>query len=166
MEGKEKRPDGSRDFDFLVGRWRVHNRRLLHRLKQSSAWEEFEATVSFRLILGGLGNVDEFETDHWTPRFFGMSLRLYNPATRLWSIYWADNRSGALLPPVTGAFSDGVGVFEGADECGGQPVISRFTWSEITDTSARWEQAFSPDARRSWETNWIMQFHRIPGSGV
>jgi len=166
MEGKEKRPDGSRDFDFLVGRWRVHNKRLLHRLKQSSAWEEFEATVSFRLILGGLGNVDEFETDHWTPRFFGMSLRLYNPATRLWSIYWADNRSGALLPPVTGAFSDGVGVFEGADECGGQPVISRFTWSEITDTSARWEQAFSPDARRSWETNWIMQFHRIPGSGV
>jgi hypothetical protein len=110
------RPDGSRDFDFLLGRWRVHNRRLRERLKHSSAWEEFEATVTARLVLGGLGNTDEYETDHWAPRFLGMSLRLYNPGTRLWSIYWADNRSGAPLPPVTGSFSDGIGIFDGRDE--------------------------------------------------
>jgi hypothetical protein len=162
MEDRARPQDGSRDFDFLLGRWRVQNRRLVHRLKHSSDWEEFEATVTARGVLGGLGNVDEFETDHWGPRFLGMSLRLYNPGTRLWSIYWADNRSGALLPPVIGSFSDGVGVFEGPDECAGQPVISRFTWSEITGTSARWEQAFSPDARGSWETNWIMRFSRLP----
>ncbi len=152
--------DGSRDFDFLIGRWHVRNRRLLQRLSGSDAWEEFDARLVVRPILGGLGNVDEFETDHWSPRFLGMSLRLYNPRTGLWSIYWADNRTGVLQPPVVGAFADGVGLFEGPDECDGRPVVSRFTWSEIADESARWEQAFSADARRSWETNWVMRFRR------
>ncbi|MCB0008650.1 MAG: hypothetical protein KDE04_19430, partial [Anaerolineales bacterium] len=71
-----------------------------------------------------------------------------------------DNRSAELQPPVVGSFRDGVGLFTGADVCNGQPVIARFIWSEITDNSARWEQAFSPDAGQTWETNWIMTFQR------
>lgn len=153
--------DGSHDFDFLLGRWRVRNERLLERLKGSDEWEQFEATLDVRPILGGLGNIDEFITDHWGGRFIGMSLRLYNPQTRLWSIYWADNRTGLLQPPVAGSFAEGIGRFEGNDMSEGQPVISRFIWSEITNKSARWEQAFSPDDGKTWETNWIMLFHRI-----
>ena len=157
-----ERHDGSRDFDFLLGHWHVHNRQLRHRLQGSDEWREFDATQSVQLILGGLGNLDEMETDLQGTRFIGLSLRLYNPETKLWSIYWVDNRSAELQPPVVGSFRDGVGLFSGADICNGQPVIARFIWSEITDNSARWEQAFSPDAGQTWETNWIMTFQRRP----
>jgi hypothetical protein len=91
----------------------------------------------------------------------GLSLRLYDPRARAWSIYWASSRTGTLDPPVVGAFSDGIGVFEGADEWEGRPIVVRFVWSGITDTTARWEQAFSPDAGRTWETNWIMTMTRL-----
>jgi hypothetical protein len=37
----------------------------------------------------------------------------------------------------------------------------RFVWSGITDTAARWEQAFSADEGRTWETNWIMTMTRL-----
>jgi hypothetical protein len=104
--------------------------------------------------------MDEFVTDHW-PGFVGMSLRLYNPHTRKWSIYWANNQKGVLEPPVVGSFSNGVGVFEGHDELDGRPIIVRFTWSNITATGARWEQEFSPDEGRTWEKNWIMVMTRV-----
>lgn len=61
-----------------------------------------------------------------------MSLRLYNPRTRQWSIYRATNQTGVLYPPVVGVFADGGGVFEGRDEEGGRPVRVRFT--ETTPT--------------------------------
>src|SRR5918996_410365 len=140
--------DGSHDFDFQTGRWRIRNERLVKRLQGCTEWETFEAVQHARLLPGGLGNIDDFITEHW-PGFVGMSLRLYNPRTRQWSIYWATNQTGVLYPPVVGSFTDGVGVFEGRDEEGGQPVRVRFTWSSITPTSARWEQEFSPDEGRT-----------------
>jgi hypothetical protein len=131
--------DGSHDFDFQTGRWRIVNTRLVERLKGSTEWETFEATGTARLLPGGLGNMDDFHTDHW-PGFVGMSLRLYNPRTRQWSIYWASTHVDGLEPPVVGSFDDdGVGVFEGRQELDGKPIVARFTWSNITPTSARWE---------------------------
>ena len=81
--------------------------------------------------------------------------------TRQWSIYWASNQKGTLDPPVVGSFANGVGVFEGRDQLEGRPIVMRFVWSGITETSARWEQAFSPDEGRTWETNWIMTMTRL-----
>jgi hypothetical protein len=90
-----------------------------------------------------------------------MSLRLYNPRTRTWSIYWTSNRIDGLEPPVVGSFDDtGVGVFEGRQELDGRPILVRFTWSNITRDGARWEQAFSPDDGKTWETNWVMTMTR------
>lgn len=153
--------DGAHDFDFQTGRWRIRNERLVKRLQGCTDWERFEATQQARLLPGGIGNIDDFVTDHW-PGFVGMSLRLYNPHTRLWSIYWVTNQDGVLRPPVVGAFGDdGVGIFEGRDEENGQPILVRFTWSGITKTSARWEQDFSPDEGRTWERNWIMTMTRV-----
>jgi hypothetical protein len=152
--------DASHDFDFWPGRWRVRNERLVKRLQGCTEWETFDARVEARLLPGGLGNVDEYHTDHW-PGYVGMSVRLYNPHTRLWSIYWASNRTGALEPPVVGSIPNGVGVFEGRDVLDGRPIVVRFTWSDITRTGARWEQAFSPDDGRTWEKNWIMVMTRV-----
>ena len=133
----------------------MHNERLVERLKGCTEWETFEARCQARLLPGGLGNMDEFTTDHW-PGFTGMSVRIYDRQRRTWRIYWASNRIGAFVPPVVGAFADGVGIFQGRDELDGRPVVVRFRWSEITPASAHWEQDFSPDEGRTWEKNWVM----------
>lgn len=152
--------DGARDFDFLMGRWRVRNRRLRERLRGCTEWEEFEATHSARPLLDGLGNEDEFRTDFW-PGFIGMSFRFFNPTTRRWAIYWADSVRGSLEPPVLGTFQGDVGVFEGKDIFEGRPILVRFTWSGVRTGAPRWEQAFSPDIGTTWETNWVMEFTRL-----
>jgi hypothetical protein len=62
---------------------------------------------------------------------------------------------------VIGRFHEsGDGEFQGEDAQEGTPVLCRFLWSGITVKSARWEQAFSVDGGRSWETNWTMAFRR------
>ncbi len=155
------RRDGAHDFDFQTGRWLIRNRRLKERLTGCAEWETFDATQEARLLPGGLGNMDDYVTEHW-PGFVAMSLRLYSPSTRLWRIYWASNRIEGFEPPVVGAFDEqGVGVFEGRQELDGRPILVRFVWSGITQNTARWEQAFSPDDGKTWETNWIMTMTRI-----
>jgi hypothetical protein len=153
----------ARDFDFWMGRWNVHNRRLRERLAGSDEWDEFEATSVARPLLDGLGNEDEFRTDY-QGGFVGMSFRFFDPETRLWSIYWADSRrSGVLDPPVFGSFAGDVGVFEGPDTFAGRPILVRFVWSAVTTPTPRWEQAFSEDDGETWEANWVMDFTRAGG---
>jgi len=156
----EELETGARDFDFWMGQWNVRNRRLRERLVGSDDWEEFDATVVARPILDGFGNEDEFRTDY-RGGFVGMSFRFFDPTARLWSIYWADSRRpGTLDPPVVGSFSGDVGIFEAEDVFAGRPVLVRYTWSGVTTPTPRWEQAFSDDGGRTWETNWIMEFTR------
>jgi hypothetical protein len=148
------------DFDFLAGRWAVRNRMLRRRLAGSDDWEEFEATVVSRSLLDGLGNEAEFRTEH-DGGFVGMAFRFLDPESGRWSIYWADSRRpGELDPPVVGTFDGDVGVFAGEDVDRGRPVLVRFTWSGVTTQAPRWEQAFSDDGGRTWETNWVMEFTR------
>jgi hypothetical protein len=147
-----------RDFDFLMGRWNVHNRCLRERLAGCEEWEEFEATSVARPLLDGMGNQDEFRTDH-DGGMVGMSFRFFDATTRLWSIYWADSRRWGLLdPPVIGGFERGLGIFEGADVLVDRPILVRFTWSRVSTPTPRWEQAFSADGGETWELNWIMDF--------
>ena len=152
--------DGSHDFDFLFGAWRIVNHRLVRRLAGCTDWETFTATQKAWPILGGLGNMDEFRPEQWRPGFIGMTLRLYQSATRCWSIYWMDNQNVALNPPVTGGWVGDTGIFTGADVCEGRPVTARFTWQRLGPDAARWEQDFSPDDGRTWEKNWVMEFTR------
>src|SRR4249919_3620647 len=136
--------DGRHDFDFYFGRSQIRNERLRQRLVGCDDWETFDATQQCRPILGGLGNIDDFVTG-WRDGFVGMTLRLFCPQTRQWSIYWDGNHDGVLQPPVLSEFVDGVGTFVGRDQHEGIPVLARFVWSEISPTGAKWEQAFSTD---------------------
>jgi hypothetical protein len=150
----------ARDFDFWLGRWNGHNRRLRERLAGCDEWDEFESKSIARSILGGMGNEDVFLTDY-ADGYVGMSFRFFDPETRQWAIYWADSRrSGALDPPVIGSFSGDTGVFEGPDTFEGRPILVRYTWSGITTTTPRWEQAFSDDGGETWETNFVTEFTR------
>ena len=131
----------AQDFDFLFGSWHVRNLRLRERLVGSNDWEEFEATSVARPLFDGLGNEDEFRTDH-DGGFIGMSFRFFDADSQRWSIYWADRRRcGVLDPPVFGTFDGDVGVFEGEDVVGQQPVLVRFFWSGVTTSTPRWEQS-------------------------
>ncbi|WP_031165359.1 hypothetical protein [Streptosporangium roseum] len=146
------------DFDFLFGAWTVTNRRLVRPLTGSTEWDEFPATSVARPVFGGAANVDEITFP--TKGFSGFTLRLFDVEREEWSLYWASSRTGTLFPPVVGRFAGGRGEFYGDDTHEGTPVRARFIWSEITAVSARWEQAFSVDGEKTWETNWIMELAR------
>jgi hypothetical protein len=147
------------DFDFLVGTWDVVNRRLVERHVGSDTWDEFPGVTVARTFFDGAGSFDEITFP--TKGFSGATVRTFDPATGDWSIYWMNSRRGVLeQPPMVGRFIDGVGSFYADDTDEGRPVRCRFIWSRITPTSCRWEQAFSTDDERTWETNWTMDITR------
>ncbi|HEV2443668.1 MAG TPA: hypothetical protein VGT07_14175 [Steroidobacteraceae bacterium] len=150
--------DGSHDFDFLYGKWRMPNSRLVKRLAGSHEWADFVTCDEAKPLPGGLGNMDVFRANYW-PNFVGVTVRTYDPQTGLWRLYWVDNRfaHGALEPPVIGKFNGNVGVFEGNDTFDGKPIVVRFTWTRNPKGSkvvAKWQQAFSADGGKTWEVNW------------
>jgi hypothetical protein len=150
---------GLGDFDFFVGSWSSIQRRLRKPLADCDEWDESSATTRCWQAFDGAANIDEVHFPDWG--FSGLSIRLLNPTTAEWSIYWVNSRNGELvIPPVTGKFSDGVGRFYDKEEYEGRDITVRYTWSDITATTARWEQAFSLDDGQTWETNWTADFTR------
>jgi hypothetical protein len=149
------------DWDWLEGRWNVRHRRLKTRLANDTEWEEFDGSCDCRITMNGLGNCDDNVVEIPSGTYRAMGIRAFNPATGKWAIWWLDERSpDRIEPPVYGSFENGVGRFEGDDTFNGQAIRVYFQWSDITATSARWEQAFSTDRGATWEVNWVMHFTR------
>lgn len=147
------------DFDFFAGKWQLRNRKLKLRLSNCDEWDEFDSTQECYAILRGLGNIDNFlmpQSD-----FEGMSLRLFNPQTKLWSIYWADSSRGVLDKPVQGSFSDQEGHFYSRGEFEGRDVLWRFRWNIRDINNPVWSQAISTDLGKTWEWNWYMYMKKI-----
>jgi len=149
-----------KDFDFLIGKWKVDNRKLKSRLSGCSEWTEFEAQVDCRKILHGYGNIDSFQTTIDRMPFEGMSLRLFSPKTRLWSIYWANNETVELDIPQVGSFDNKIGSFFARDTYEQKDIIVQFRWDKSNPNTPVWSQAFSPDNGQTWEWNWYMTFQR------
>lgn len=149
---------GPHDFDFLHGDWEIRNRRRTDFLDPGADWEEFGATDHCRPLFGGAANVDEMDVP--SQGWQGLTLRLFDPEAKQWSLNWASSRGGKLFPPVLGRFEDGRGEFYGDDTHHGEDVRVRFVWSGISPATARWEQAFSVDGGVTWLTNWTMEFTR------
>jgi hypothetical protein len=163
-KGEAAVTDHSHDFDFLVGKWRVHHWRLKERLANSHDWIEFEGTSQLWLTLNGHGTVDDNYIGLPSGPYRAMGFRCYDPKTQMWRIWWLDERdpvNTVASPPVMGNITDGAGVFESPDTFNGKPIVVRYTWSKITHNSAHWEQAFSPDGGKTWETNWRMDLTRM-----
>jgi hypothetical protein len=152
--------DGQRDFDFEFGSWKAHIRRRLEPLTGSDSWVDLEGTSVVRKVWEGRANLGELAVSNASTRLQGMSLRLYDPESRQWSIYWANSRDGELGEAMVGGFANGRGEFYGQEEFRGRAIYVRFVFSELTATSFRIEQAFSADGGKSWEPNWIASFTR------
>lgn len=148
------------DFDFFIGQWKIHNRKLKTRLNDCQEWTEFEAVGEVRKILNGFGNIDNFCTEFDGVPFEGMTLRLFNPETKLWSIYWADSNAVVLDVPQIGSFENKIGKFYTRDVFEGKNIIVQFNWDATKPETPVWSQAFSADSGETWEWNWYMTFER------
>jgi hypothetical protein len=158
FRGQER--DGQHDFDFLFGSWAVHSRRLVHPLAGSNEWVDFDGTAVDKPIWDGRAQLEEFEADSPTGHIEGMTVRIYDSKSHQWSIYWANQSDGKFsLPATVGQFDGGRGEFLDQEDYKGKSILVRYTWIRSPDTP-RWEQAFSSDGGKTWETNWVWALSR------
>jgi hypothetical protein len=153
--------DGQHDFDFELGSWKIHLKRLLHPLTGSNSWVEFDGTSVTRKLWDGRSQIEQFETDGAAGHIEGLTLRLFNPQSHQWRLYWANSKIGILDPPQIGRFTNGVGEFYAQDTVDGKVILIRFVWSKTTSNSPHFEQSFSADGGKTWEVNWITDQTRV-----
>lgn len=153
--------DGQQDFDFEIGTWRTQLKRLVDPLSGSKAWVEYEGTTVVSKIMDGRANLVELDVQGPAGRIEGLSLRLYNPEARQWSLNFSNIKTGTLSPPSIGSFSNGRGEFYSKETLDGREILVRFVISDITPTSCHFEQAYSADGGKTWEVNWIATDTRL-----
>jgi hypothetical protein len=153
--------NGEHDFDFEIGKWKIHLSRLKDRLAGSTTWVEFDGTSVTRKLWSGRANLEEFETDSQTGHIEGLTLRLYNPQSHQWSIYWANGKDAILGQPMIGEFKNGRGEFFDQEPWNSRAVFVRFIWSNTTTNTPHFEQSYSDDGGKTWEVNWITDQRRV-----
>ncbi|MDQ6469140.1 hypothetical protein RB619_00705 [Flavobacterium sp. LHD-80] len=144
------------DFDFFQGKSNIRNKKLKQRLVNCTEWIEFPSTQEMYKILHGIGNIDNFLATFDGEPFEGMTVRLFNPKTKLWSIYWSDSNTGVLDKPVVGSFENNIGHFFSKDIFEEKNVIQVFRWDARDKDNPVWSQAMSDDNGKTWEWNWYM----------
>jgi len=156
-----KERDGQHDFDFEIGTWKTHLKRLNNPLTGSTTWVEYEGTTVVRKVWNGRANLVELEVDGPSGHIEGLSLRLYNPQSHQWSLNFANSAGGTLTEPTIGSFKNGRGEFFNQETFNGRAIFVRFVISDISANSCRFEQAFSDDGGKTWEVNWIATDTRV-----
>jgi hypothetical protein len=154
--------DGHHDFDFEIGTWHTHLKRLQHPLTGSATWIEYDGTSTIRKIWNGRANLVELEVDGPTGHIEGLSLRVYNPQSRQWSLNFASSAQGTMSVPTIGEFKNGHGEFYDQETFNDRTILVRNVFEGITATTYRFEQSFSDDGGKTWELNWIAVDTRIP----
>src|ERR1700727_1254387 len=152
---------GQHDFDFEFGNWKTHLSRLVHPLTGSKTWVDYDGTTTVRKIWNGRANLVELEVDGPKGRIEALSLRLYRPQAKQWSLNFANSSDGTLSQPTVGEFKNGRGEFLDQETLNGRAILVRFVISDITPNSCHFEQAFSDDAGKTWEVNWIATDTRV-----
>jgi hypothetical protein len=153
--------DGQHDFDFELGSWKIHLKKLDHPLTGSNKWVEFDGTSVTRKVWDARAQLEQFETDGPVGHIEGLTLRLYNPQSHQWSLYWATSKTGTIGIPTVGEFKDGVGEFYDHEEINGRMTLVRFLWTKTNSDSPHFEQSFSEDGGKTWEVNWITDQTRV-----
>jgi hypothetical protein len=152
--------DSGHEFDFDFGNWNTHSSRLLHPLTGSTTWADMDGHTIVTKIWGGRANLAEYKAKGPAGEVELLSLRLYNPVTRQWSLNFATPGGGALGIPGIGKFRNGRGDFYDQETINGKAVLVRFSIWGITADTGQSEQAFSSDGGKTWEVNWINRYTR------
>jgi hypothetical protein len=152
---------GQHDFDFELGTWKTQLKVLVHPLTGSTTWVEMNGTTVVERIWQGRANLVQLEVDGPSGHVEALSLRLYNPESHQWSLNFANSKTGALGVPTVGEFTNGRGEFYDQEPINGRMVLVRNIWSDITPDACHFEQAFSSDGGKTWETNWIATDTRV-----
>jgi hypothetical protein len=153
--------DGQHDFDPLIGSWKYHLKRRTNPLTGSTTWVEFDGTGVDYKVWDGRAQLDTIEVDGPTGHITGLTLRLYNPQSHEWSLYWANARDGLMFVPQIGEFKNGRGEFFSQDTINGKTIFVRFDWTNLTTGTPHFEQSFSKDGGKTWEVNWITDQTRV-----
>jgi hypothetical protein len=147
--------DGQHDFDFNIGSWKTHIRRLEHPLSGSTAWTTYDGTHVIRKVWGGKANLGQLEVDGPSGHLELMVWRLYNPQSHQWSLSFASSSGGTLGQPSIGELANGRFTFYSQETFDGRAVLVRTEWSDMTPTSCHLEIAYSDDGGKTWEVNWV-----------
>jgi hypothetical protein len=142
--------DGQRDFDFNLGTWHTHIRRILHPLSGSGEVMELNGIVRVSKVWGGRAQVEEIEADGPKGHWEGLTLFLYSPEAHQWSQTFANSKSGVLATPLIGEFKNGRGELYCQDTVEGRSVLVRGVWSDITRNSHTYQESYSADGGKTW----------------
>ncbi|MEO8017455.1 MAG: hypothetical protein ABI769_06555 [Pseudomonadota bacterium] len=154
-EASTKERDATRDFDFHIGTWKTHLSRLKNPLSGSTTWVQYDGATVVRKVWNGSANLVELTADGPAGHIEALSLRLFNPESKQWSLNFSSVRSGTMSPPSIGEFKNGRGEFYSQETLDGRAILVRFVIHDITASAVHFEQAFSADGGKSWEVNWV-----------
>jgi hypothetical protein len=147
--------DGQHDFDWEIGTWQTHLKRLQHPLTGSTSWVEYDGSTIVRKVWDGRANILELDVKGSAGPIEALSLRLYNPESRQWSLNFSNSRGGTMTNPAVGEFKNGRGEFYNQDTLNGRSIFVKFVIQCDSATVCHFEQSFSGDGGKTWETNWI-----------
>jgi hypothetical protein len=162
-EDAGKGPSGQHDFDFELGSWKIHLKKLMHPMTSSTTWVEFDGDSVTHKVWDGRAQLEQFETDGAIGHIEGLTLRLYNPQSQQWSLYWSNSKDGLLVVPQIGEVKNGQGEFYAQDMLDGKSILIRFIWTNMTTSTPHFEQSFSNDGGKTWEVNWVTDQARVAG---
>ncbi len=145
--------DGAHDFDFDIGVWHTHIRRVLDPFSTSSDVIELNGTVTVRPVWGGRAQLEEIEADGPKGHWEGLSLFLYNPQSHQWSQSFLNSKTPVLSGGLVGEFHDGRGELYAHDTFHDKSIFVRAAWSEITPNSHRYTESYSNDGGKTWFTS-------------
>jgi len=152
--------DGQHDFEFNLGVWHTHIRRVLDPLSGSPDSIELNGTVTVRKLWDGRAQLEEIEAEGPKGHWEGLTLFLYNPQSHQWSQSFLSSRMAALQPPLVGSFNAGRGELFAQDTFRDRSILLRSVWSDITPDSHHYEESYSEDGGRTWMPAFVAQLTR------
>jgi hypothetical protein len=153
--------DGQHDFDFNIGTWKTHIKRILDPLSGASHFVELNGTVTVRKVWDGRAQLEEIEADGPNGHWQGMTLFLYNPEAHQWSQTFVNSGNGVLNPPLIGEFKEERGELFASDTYKDRTILVRGVWSNIQPNSHHFEESYSEDGGRTWAPAFVAELTRL-----